>query len=141
VWATFAEVNDLKLAEALILRADQQKRIEQLRQQLLRNLAFRVVLESCALAALGYGGFKTGRGPVTRIGLGIGAPLLGAAVWGAFVAPRAPVAVPAPVRLARELAVFGSAVAALYAVGRPSLAWTLAIAYVTNRALMAVWGQ
>ena len=105
------------------------------------NLAFRFVRELCALAALGYWGFTTGRGPAARIGLGIGAPLLAAAVWGAFVAPRAPVAVPALVLLTLELAVFGSAVAALYAVGRPSLAWTLAIGYALNRVLLAAWHQ
>jgi hypothetical protein len=88
---------------------------------------------------VGILGIKTGRGPAARIGLGIGAPLLAAVVWGTFVAPRAPVAVPAVVRLALELAVFGSAVAALCAVGRPSLAWTLAIGYAINRALLAVW--
>ena len=105
------------------------------------NLAVRFILELCALAAYAYWGFKTGRGPVARIGLGIGAPLLAAVVWGTFVAPRAPVAVPAAVRLVLELAVFGSAVAALYAAGRPSLAWALAVTYAINRVLVAVWHQ
>lgn len=41
------------------------------------NLALRFLLELCALAALAYWGAQTGRGPVVKIGLGIGAPLLG----------------------------------------------------------------
>jgi len=105
------------------------------------NLALRFLLELSALAALGYWGFKTGRGTVAKVGLGIGAPLLAAVVWGTFVAPRAPVEVPGPVRLALELAVFGSAAAALYAAGRPSVAGALAVTYAVNRVLMAVWNQ
>jgi len=75
-----------------------------------------------------------------KIGLGLGAPLLAAVLWGTFVAPRAPVPTPELLRLALELAVFGSA-AALYAAGRPTLAWALALVFVVNRALMYVWGQ
>ena len=105
------------------------------------NLALRFLLELCALAALAYWGFQTGRGTIAKLGLGIGAPLLGAVIWGTFVAPRTPVEVPGPVRLALELTVFGPAAAALYAAGRPSLAWALAVAYAVNRALMAVWDQ
>jgi hypothetical protein len=33
------------------------------------------------------------------------------------------------------------AAAALYAAGRPALAWALAVLYVINRVLMYVWGQ
>jgi hypothetical protein len=43
------------------------------------NLALRFLLELCALAALGYWGFQTGRGPVMSAVLGIGAWLLTAA--------------------------------------------------------------
>lgn len=105
------------------------------------NLALRFLLELCALAALCYWGFKTGTGVVAKVGLGIGAPLLAAVVWGTFVAPGAPVAAPGALRLVLELAVFGSAVAALWSAGRTNLAWTLGLAYVINRALMYVWGQ
>ena len=43
----------------------------------------------CALAALAYWGFHSGRGWLTKLGLGLGAPLLAALVWGTFVAPKA----------------------------------------------------
>lgn len=105
------------------------------------NLALRFLLELCALGALAYWGFKTGRGPVAKAGLGLGAPLVAAVVWGTFVAPAAPVAAPGALRFVLELAVFGSAVVALYFAGRPTLAWTLGSVYVINRVLMFVWGQ
>ena len=41
-----------------------------------------VLLELCALGDLGYWGFKTGGGLIAKIGLGIGAPLAAAVVWG-----------------------------------------------------------
>jgi quinol-cytochrome oxidoreductase complex cytochrome b subunit len=105
------------------------------------NLALRFLLELCALAALGYWGFQTGRGLFMKIGLGIGAPLLAALVWGTFVAPHAAVPVSAPLRLVLELVVFGSAAAALYAAGRPALAGSFALTVVINRVLMHLWGQ
>jgi hypothetical protein len=107
----------------------------------LANLALRFLLELCALAALGYWGFKTGTSLVTKIGLGVGAPLVAAIVWGVFVAPRAPVPSPSFLRLMVELVVFGLAAAALYLAGRPNLAWALALAYAANRALIYAWGQ
>jgi hypothetical protein len=58
------------------------------------NLALRFLLELCALATLCYWGFKTGTGPISKVVLGIGAPLAAAVLWGTFVAPAAPVSVP-----------------------------------------------
>ena len=105
------------------------------------NLALRFLLELCALAALAYWGFKTGRGPIAKIGLGIGTPLLAAVVWGTFVAPQAPVAVPWPLRLVLQVAIFGLAAAGLAATGHRTLAWAFGLAVVINAALMYVWGQ
>ena len=62
-------------------------------------------------------------------------------VWGLFVAPKATVAVPGPVHLALEVAVFGLAAVALYAAGQPRLALAFALVVVLNRVLIAVWGQ
>jgi quinol-cytochrome oxidoreductase complex cytochrome b subunit len=105
------------------------------------NLALAFLLELCALAALGYWGFKVGRGTLAKLGLGLGAPLLAAVVWGLFVAPRATVAVPRAVHLALEVAVFGLAAVALYAAGQPRLALAFALVVVLNRVLIAFWGQ
>jgi hypothetical protein len=104
------------------------------------NLGLRFLLELCALAALGCWGFQTGHGAIGKIGLGIGGPLLAAVVWGALVAPNAPVAVPEPWHLLLEVAVFGAA-AGLTASGHPALAWAFALIAALNRALMAVWEQ
>jgi hypothetical protein len=107
----------------------------------LANLALRFLLELCALAALAYWGFKTGESVVAKIGLGIGAPLLAAIVWGTFLAPRASIPTPEFLRLTLELVVFGSAAAALYSAGRPTLAWVLILAFVINRVPMYAWRQ
>ena len=103
------------------------------------NLAVRFLLELCALAALASWGFATGANALAKVGLGIGAPLLAAVLWGAFVAPKAWVTAPWAVRLAVELAVFGAAIAAFYAIDRPGLAVALGAVYVINRVLVDVW--
>jgi hypothetical protein len=81
------------------------------------NLALRFLLELCALVALGYWGFKTGSRAITKIGLGIGAPLLVAVVWGTFLSPQALVQLPELLVLILQVLVFGSAAAALVATG------------------------
>jgi quinol-cytochrome oxidoreductase complex cytochrome b subunit len=107
----------------------------------LANLALRFILELCALAGLGYWGFQTGKGLIAKIGLGIGAPLLAALIWGAFVAPNASVTIPGSLRLVLELVIFGSAIAALYASKHPTLAVIFGLVVVINRILMYVWEQ
>lgn len=99
------------------------------------NLTLAFLLELCALAALGYWGLRTGGGPVARAALGLGAPLFAAVLWGLFAAPRAPVSVPL-LRLGVQLAVFGSATAAMYAIGYRSLAVTFAVLVVVNGVLV-----
>jgi hypothetical protein len=105
------------------------------------NLALRFLLELCALVALGYWGFKTGSGEITKLALGIGVPLVAAVVWGVFVAPRAPVALPGFMVLLLQVFVFGSAAAGLAATGHRALALGFAVVVVINAILMYVWGQ
>jgi Protein of unknown function (DUF2568). len=105
------------------------------------NLLVRFLLELCALASLGYWGFHTGAGPWAKFGLGIGAPLLAALVWGTFVSPRAAIPVHGIWHLLLETAVFGAAAAALYAAGHPSLSLAFILIAVTNRVLMYIWHQ
>jgi Protein of unknown function (DUF2568) len=90
-------------------------------------LTIRFLCELAMLAGLASWGFRVGDGAGAWL-LGIGAPVLAAAIWGAFVAPRARWPVPVPVRLVTELVLFGAAVAALAAAGQPVLAATLAVA-------------
>jgi hypothetical protein len=87
------------------------------------NLALRFILELCALAALAYWGFTTQDGTLGKIGLGLGAPLLTAALWGLFVAPRRRLHLPGSARLLVEGLVWAAAAAALSAAGQ-SAAWS-----------------
>jgi hypothetical protein len=105
------------------------------------NLAQRFLLELCALGALGYWGFKTGNAIITKIVLGVGAPLVAAVVWGVFVSPQAPVQLPGLLVLVLQVLVFGSAAAALVATGHRTLALVFAVIVVINAVLMYVWGQ
>src|SRR3954471_3418972 len=105
------------------------------------NITLAFLLELCMLGALGYWGFTTGGDTIMKITLGIGAPLLAAAVWGIFLAPKAAVKVGEPWHLLLKIAVFGAAVAALFAAGQPGLGWALAIVFVINTVLIYVWNQ
>ena len=105
------------------------------------NLAARFALELSALGALAYWGFHLSASPGVRVSAGLGAPLVAAVLWGLFASPRATVHLPSPAQLAVQLAVFGAAVAALVAAGRPRLAGALGVAAAANAALMAWWDQ
>jgi hypothetical protein len=105
------------------------------------NLLLRFLLELGALGALGYWGFHTAHGPAAKLALGIGAPLLAAALWGVFVSPRAAVPLPTAPWLLAQAVVFGAAVAGLLASGHPSLAWAFGLAVAANGLLMYAWGQ
>ncbi len=105
------------------------------------NLLLRFLLELSALGALGYWGIHTPNGVIAKLGLGIGAPLIAAVVWGVFVSPKAAVPLSTPLWLLVQVGVFGAAMAALLASGRPSLAWALGLTVVINGVLMYVWGQ
>ncbi len=105
------------------------------------NLLLRFLLELCALAALGYWGFKTGSGTLMKIGLGVGAPLVAAVVWGVFVSPRAPVELPGLLVLLLQVVVFGSAAVGLAATGHRTLAVVFGVVVVINAVLMYVWNQ
>ncbi len=105
------------------------------------NLALRFLLELSALVALGYWGFQATTSTIANILLGIGAPLLAAIIWGAFVAPKAARRTQDPVRLLIEVLVFGAASLALVSVTQPLLGLALATVYAVNRALIVVWRQ
>ena len=66
------------------------------------NDGLRFTLELAALTALAYWGFSEHDGAVQWL-LGLGAPLLAAVVWGAFVAPKASRPTTDPIRLLLEL--------------------------------------
>jgi len=105
------------------------------------NLALMFVLELCMLAALGYWGFTLDQGLAVRVGVGLGAPLLAAVVWGMLLAPKASHPLPEPWHLLLELLIFGLAIAALYAAAQPGLALAFGVVYAINVVLRYAWGR
>jgi hypothetical protein len=100
------------------------------------TLTVRFLCELAMLAALAFWGFRVGDGIWAWV-LGVGAPLLAAVVWGAWVAPKARWPVPIPTRIAVELVLFGAAVGALAMAGQPLAAVVLALAALTSSLLNA----
>lgn len=93
-----------------------------------------------ALTSLAYWGFAEHEGVVQWL-LGLGAPLLAATLWGTFIAPKASRPTVDPVRLLLELAVFGPAVAALWAADSHTLAFGLGVLVVLHLAFTFLIGQ
>ena len=91
------------------------------------TLTARFLCELAMLAALAFWGYVVGDGVWAWL-LGILAPVVAAVIWGTFVAPRAKMPVPAPVRVAIELALYGAAAAGLAAAGQPLAAVVLGVA-------------
>ena len=100
------------------------------------TLTVRFLCELAMLAALAYWGFTVGDGATAWV-LGIGAPLLAAVVWGAWVAPKARWPVSLPTRVVIELVLFGAAVGALAVAGQPLVAVVLAVAALASSLLIA----
>ncbi len=105
------------------------------------NLVLRFLPELCALVALAYWGFQTGRGLIVKIGLGIGAPLLAAVAWAMLVAPNAAVHLPGLMPFALGLVILVLAAVALAAARHPFLLVILGAIVVLNAALILIWGQ
>jgi hypothetical protein len=104
----------------------------------LRGIALtaRFLCELAMLGGLAYWGFEAAGGAWAWV-LGLGAPVLAAAIWGAFVAPKAKLPVSTPIRLAIELLLFGSTVIGLAIVGRHVFAVVLAVAAGSTSLLSA----
>jgi hypothetical protein len=99
------------------------------------NLALRFALEMAALFACGYWGWTQHEG-VWRLLWGIGLPVVAAAIWGIFRTPddhgKGLLAVPGPVRLLTEWAIFGLAVVLYAAAGRPAAASIMALLVILH---------
>lgn len=105
------------------------------------NLALRFLLELAMLAALATWGFTVGAGWPLKLLLGAGGPVLAAAVWGVWLAPRSPRRLPAAGMILLEVVLFGLAAAGLATTGHRLLAVVLAGLYALNRVLIGVWRQ
>jgi uncharacterized protein DUF2568 len=104
------------------------------------NDGLRFLLELAALASLAYWGFAENDGALQWV-LGLGLPVIAAAVWGTFVAPKASRPTVDPVRLALEVAVFGSGVIALWAADARVLAAVFGALVVAHLSLTFVLRQ
>jgi hypothetical protein len=105
------------------------------------NLVLRFLLELCVLAALAYWGATVSLRLPARIAIAVGLPLVVAVIWGLLVSPRARIDLGPQLRLVIELVIFAGGVVALLARERLLLAILLAVLYVGNKILMAVWDQ
>jgi hypothetical protein len=105
------------------------------------SLALRFLLELAALAAVGYWGVTTGQGLLQQVALGLGAPLVFAAVWGVFVSPKAPRRLAGVSRLGLELVLFGAAAGALWVAGHPALAAGFTLAVLASETATLVLDQ
>jgi hypothetical protein len=100
-----------------------------------RNLVLlvRFLLELAMLASFGIWGYNAGGSWWLKIGLAIGLPLLAAAVWGIFMAPRSSRRLREPYFFLLELGIFGLAIAAVYDGGQCTLAGSFGLVYVLHR--------
>lgn len=105
------------------------------------NLAVRFLLELCMLAAIAFWGFKTQSSGFMKILFGIGLPLLVAVLWGMFLAPKATQPLRGASFLTLELILFALGFFALFAAGKPTLAWIYIIVLIVNKTLILIWKQ
>src|SRR5262245_6721768 len=96
------------------------------------NLGLRFLLELCALTAVGWWGWTVH--PV----LGVALPIVVAAVWGAFVAPKARYPVSRPAWYAIQVVIFGGAALALGGVWSVAAGIMFALVVAANLAVLAV---
>lgn len=99
------------------------------------NLALHFLLELVGLFAQGYWGWTQHEG-IWRWVLGLGVPVVTAAVWGIFRVPndpgKPPVRVPGVVRFLLEVIFFGLAVGLLYAAHQSTAATILGVVVVLH---------
>jgi len=100
------------------------------------NLVVRFLLELCALAALAVSGWQAPGPWAVRLVLVVLLPVLAAAAWGRWVAPKAGHRLADPGRLGVELVVIGAAAVGLVLTGYPWWAVALAATYAVNVALV-----
>jgi hypothetical protein len=105
------------------------------------NLALAFFLELAMLVSFGYWGFWAGKSGMARLGLGLGVPLLAAAIWGIFMAPKSSRRLQGGAYLALKLALFGLAVAALIVAGSPALGVAFGVVVAVNTVLLYLWEQ
>ena len=105
------------------------------------NAGLAFLLELAILAAFGYWGFQGEKSIWLKWGLGIGAPLVVAVLWGLLLAPRANRRLNSQWGIFLSLGLFCLAAFAVYQTNHPALAITLAVIAIINRILTYLWRQ
>lgn len=105
------------------------------------NLGIRFILEVWALIAVGYWGFKYNSNILIKIALGIGGPLLIAAVWGMFGSPKASYKLSVPLQWILLFVIYLLAGLSLHVSGKQQLAIFFGVIAIINSILMYVWKQ
>jgi hypothetical protein len=105
------------------------------------NLLVRLLLEVCALGALGYWGYHATSNRVINIGFAIGVPLIAAVAWAMLASPNAPADLSGGLKLLVQIIVFGAAALALVATRHLRLATLFTVIAVMNAVLLVVWDQ
>jgi hypothetical protein len=104
------------------------------------NDILRFVLELASLAGLAIWGWETGPAGANVV-LAIAAPLVAAALWGAFVAPKAPRPTRDPWRLLLEATVFGAGALAFVRAGLELIGLVAAVAAAVHLVATFALGQ
>lgn len=104
------------------------------------NLALRGLMELGVVCGFGWWGYHAGGRGLTRLGLAVGAPILGFGFWGA-VDFRGAGSAAEGIRLVQELVLSGLAAAGFWVAGAPFLAGTLAGVSVVHHALVYLLGE
>ncbi|HVU11634.1 MAG TPA: YrdB family protein [Phototrophicaceae bacterium] len=106
------------------------------------NLGLAFLLELTALGAFAFWGFVTGSGnTILMLILGIGTPVVGAAIWGIFAAPMSERRLSGLTLIVFKLVFFGIAALALLLAGSIPLAVIFAVLVAINTLLAYAWDQ
>jgi Protein of unknown function (DUF2568) len=96
-------------------------------------------METGIVLGLAYWGYATGSGVLAKVGLAIGAPLVGFGIWGVIDFHQAGRAAEG-LRLVEELVISGLVALALWSVGQPVLGLMLAALSVLYHGLVYASG-
>jgi hypothetical protein len=104
------------------------------------NVVLRGVMELGIVVAVGYWGYQTGNSPITKVALGILAPVIVFGFWG-LVDFRNAGRMSEGLRLFQELVITALAAVALYLAGQPALGWALAAISILHHGLVYLLGE
>lgn len=105
------------------------------------NLGVRFLLEILALVIFSFWGLHVTNQVVMKIVLGMGIPILVAAIWGIFGSPKAPYALSGFSRVLLEVVILGLAALALFYTGKHFTAYIFGLLVLINLFLIKIWNQ